>query len=68
MEFSLLIFVPSLGRSLFWVSSKIIEEELNELRELIVQLQADNERLRQERAPVASPGLSIDPGDAMFCL
>lgn len=41
-----------------------MEEELNELRELVAQLRADNEKLRQERAFVASPGLSIDPGDA----
>lgn len=62
--FSLLVFVSSLGGSLVWVSSKIMEEELNELRELILQLRADNERLRQERTPAASPGLGIDPGDA----
>lgn len=34
-----------------------MEEELRELRELVVQLKADNERLRQERA-LALPGSS----------
>ncbi len=35
-----------------------MEEELRELRELIAQLKADNERLRQERA-LALPGPSV---------
>lgn len=37
-----------------------MEEELREMRELITQLRADNERLRQERASVDLP----DPGAA----
>jgi len=41
-----------------------MEEELQELRELEVQLWADNEKLHQERILVASPGSSILPGDA----
>lgn len=41
-----------------------MEEELQELREMEAQLWADNEKLRQERILVASPGSSILPGDA----
>ena len=32
-----------------------MEEELQELRDLVLQLRADNEKLRQERAPVVPP-------------
>lgn len=32
-----------------------MEEELQELRDLVLQLKADNERLRQERVPVVQP-------------
>ncbi len=38
-----------------------MEDELRELRELVVQLKADNERLRQEQVPVAQPGPSSAP-------
>lgn len=37
-----------------------MEAELQEMRELVAQLKADNERLRQERAPVEL----LDPGAA----
>ena len=32
-----------------------MEEELQELRDLVAQLKADNEKLRQEQAPVGPP-------------
>ncbi|XP_056317983.1 uncharacterized protein LOC130232232 [Danio aesculapii] len=35
-----------------------MEDELRELRELVTQLKADNERLRQEQVPAAVPGPS----------
>nr|XP_021327606.1 uncharacterized protein LOC110438779 [Danio rerio] len=35
-----------------------MEDELRELRELVTQLKADNERLRQEQVPAALPGPS----------
>ncbi|KAL1258891.1 hypothetical protein QQF64_009468 [Cirrhinus molitorella] len=35
-----------------------MEDELHELRDLVAQLKADNERLRQEQVPVAQPGPS----------
>ncbi len=38
-----------------------MDDELRELRELVVQLKADNERLRQEQVPVAQPGSSSAP-------
>lgn len=37
-----------------------MEDELREMRDLVTQLRADNERLRQERAPIDVP----DPGAA----
>lgn len=37
-----------------------MEAELQEMRDLVIQLKADNERLRQERAPVEL----LDPGAA----
>lgn len=39
----------------------IMDDELQELRELVAQLKADNERLRQERVPIAQPGPSNAP-------
>nr|XP_055046935.1 uncharacterized protein LOC129432507 [Misgurnus anguillicaudatus] len=38
-----------------------IEEEMQELRELVAQLRADDDRLRSEREPGESPGPSVAP-------
>lgn len=38
-----------------------MEEEMQELRELVAQLRADNERMRREQAPGELPGPSIAP-------
>ncbi|XP_067306217.1 uncharacterized protein [Pseudorasbora parva] len=38
-----------------------MDDELRELRELVAQLRADNERLQQEQVPIAQPGPSNVP-------
>lgn len=38
----------------------MMEEEMQELRELVAQLRADNAKLRQECTQVVSPGPSND--------
>lgn len=43
------------------VRALVMEDELRELKELVLQLKADNERLRQEQTPAAQPGLSSAP-------
>ncbi|KAG1930011.1 hypothetical protein F2P79_022607 [Pimephales promelas] len=41
-----------------------MEEELQELREMIALLRADNEKLRQERVPVPPGPVDVPPGPA----
>lgn len=48
--FFFLALIQSSSGSL--LKSALMEEELQELRDLVAQLKADNERLRQEQAPV----------------
>lgn len=42
-----------------------MEEELQQLRDLVVQLRADNERLQQEQAGTMQPGPSASPLSAV---
>lgn len=42
-----------------------MDDELHELRELVAQLRADNERLRQEQVPTTQPGPSSAPVSAI---
>lgn len=48
--FLLLALIQNSSGSL--LKSALMEEELQELSDLVAQLKADNERLRQEQAPV----------------
>lgn len=51
----------------FWVLTVAMEEELQQLRTLITQLKADNERLRQEQAGSGDlPSTSVVPPTAPF--
>lgn len=43
-----------------------MEAELQEMRDLVAQFKADNERLRQERAPVESPSPGAASGSSSW--